>query len=102
MTMMDDMREVIGDALAHLGYSVNSLDDKELLEATNLIINEWKPNLVKFDAEGFGKSFKTGDFWVCQGYAEVVYGEVQKKNGEISISLSPKQADPCTSIQCVS
>jgi spermidine/putrescine transport system substrate-binding protein len=79
MTMMDDMREVMGDALAHLGYSVNSLDDAELQEATDLIINEWKPNLVKFDAEGFGKSFKTGDFWVCQGYAEVVYGEVPEE-----------------------
>ena len=75
-SMMDDMREVMGDALAFQGHSVNSLDDGELKAASDMIIKDWKPNLVKFDAEGFGKSFASGDFWVCQGYAEVVYGEV--------------------------
>ena len=28
MSMLDDLREVIGDALAYLGYSVNSVDKK--------------------------------------------------------------------------
>ncbi len=84
-TMMDDMREVMSDALIHLGYSVNSLDDKELKEATELLINEWKPNLVKFDAEGFGKSFASGDVWLSQGYAEVVFGEVPEDEWEDTI-----------------
>ncbi len=78
-TMMDDMREVLGDALAYKGFSVNSLNKDELNEAKNLIKNEWKPNLVKFDAEAFGKSFAEGDFWLCQGYAEVIYGEVPEE-----------------------
>ncbi|WP_147645062.1 extracellular solute-binding protein, partial [Treponema pectinovorum] len=59
-TMMDDMREVIGDALTVLGYDLNTLDDNELAQAKNLIVERWKPNLVKFDAEGFGKSFASG------------------------------------------
>jgi len=62
MTMLDDMREVIGDALAYLGYSVNSVNPAELEEAKNLINNEWKPNLVKFDAEAFAKGFAAGEF----------------------------------------
>ena len=41
MCMMDDMREVIGDALIYLGYSCNTSDDKELKEAFELIRNEW-------------------------------------------------------------
>ena len=86
-TMMDDMREVMGDALATLGYSVNSVDDKELEEAKNLILNKWKPNLVKFDAEGFGKSFDSGDFWLCQGYAEVVFGEVPEDKWDETIDF---------------
>ena len=57
MCMMDDMREVIGDALAFDGKSVNSLNDADLAQAERLIIDKWKPNLVKFDAEGFGKFF---------------------------------------------
>ncbi|MBQ9239109.1 MAG: extracellular solute-binding protein [Treponema sp.] len=78
-SMMDDMREVFGDALAFQGHSINTTDDDELRAAADLINNVWKPNLVKFDAEGFGKSFALGDFWVCQGYAEVVYGEVPEE-----------------------
>ncbi len=52
MSMLDDLREVLGDALAHLGYSVNTTDDAELAKAQKLINEQWKPNLVKFDAEG--------------------------------------------------
>ncbi len=83
MTMLDDMREVMGDALAYLGYSVNTTDPAQVTAAKDLIINKWKPNLIKFDAEAFGKGFASGEFWVVQGYAEVVYAEVtedQKKD----------------------
>lgn len=93
-TMMDDMREVIGDALAHLGKSVNSLDDSELAEAKNLIAKDWKPNLVKFDAEGFGKSFASGDFWLCQGYAEVVFGEVPEDRWNTVDFFIPEEGGP--------
>jgi len=76
MTMLDDMREVLGDALKHLGYSVNSIDPAQIGEAADLVSRLWKPNLTKFDAEAFGKGYATGDFWVVQGYAEVVYEEI--------------------------
>jgi spermidine/putrescine transport system substrate-binding protein len=76
MTMLDDMREVMGDALAYLGYSVNTKNPAQINRARDLINNEWKPNLTKFDAEAFGKGYANGDFWVVQGYAEVVYEEI--------------------------
>ncbi|HHU36066.1 MAG TPA: extracellular solute-binding protein [Treponema sp.] len=76
MCMMDDMREVLGDALALLGYSVNTTDPNELNEAFLIVNNNWKPNLVKFDAEGFAKSFASGEFWVVHGYAEAFYEEM--------------------------
>ena len=86
-TMMDDMREVIGDALATQGNSVNSLDDAELKAAGELVLKSWKPNLVKFDAESFGKSFASGDFWLCQGYAEVIFGEVPEDKWDETIDF---------------
>ncbi len=86
-TMMDDMREVIGNGLAYMGYDVNSLNESELDAATDLIEKNWKPNLVKFDAEGFGKSFAAGDFWLCHGYAEVVYGEVPEEKWNETIDF---------------
>ena len=76
MTMLDDMREVMGDALVFLGYSVNTKNPAEIAAARDLINTQWKPNLTKFDAEAFGKGFAQGDFWVVQGYAEVVYEEI--------------------------
>lgn len=76
MSMMDDMREVLGDALKYLGYSVNTSNPEELEKAFQLVNTQWKPNLVKFDAEGFAKSFASGEFWVVQGYAEAIYAEV--------------------------
>jgi spermidine/putrescine transport system substrate-binding protein len=76
MTMLDDMREVMGDALVHLGYSVNTKNPAEIEAAKNLINNQWKPNLTKFDADAFGKGYANGEFWVVQGYAEVVFEEI--------------------------
>ncbi|MCQ2982048.1 MAG: extracellular solute-binding protein [Treponemataceae bacterium] len=94
MTMMDDMREVIGDALIYQGNSVNSLNPAELDAARDLVINSWKPNLVKFDAEGFGKSFASGDFWVCQGYAEAVFGEVPEDKWDTIDFFIPEEGGP--------
>ena len=76
MTMLYDMREVMGGALCYLGYSVNSVDVTHIEAARKIINNTWKPNLVKFDAEGFGKGYANGDFWVVHGYPEVVFEEI--------------------------
>lgn len=94
MTMLDDMREVIGDALAYLGYSVNSVNPVQLEEAKNLINNEWKPNLVKFDAEAFAKGFAAGEFWVVQGYAESVYEEINEEQYATTAFFIPKEGGP--------
>jgi len=76
ITMLDDMREVLGGALAYLGCSVNSKNPAEIEMAKNLINTQWKPNLAKFDSEAFGKGYANGEFWVIHGYAEVVYEEI--------------------------
>jgi len=94
MSMLDDMREVLGDALAYLGYSVNTTDAAQLAQAQKLINEQWKPNLVKFDAEGFAKSFSSGEFWVVQGYAEAVFEELDPARwNEVDFFL-PEQGGP--------
>jgi spermidine/putrescine transport system substrate-binding protein len=96
MTMLDDMREVMGDALKFLGYSVNTKDPAQIIEATDLINNSWKPNLTKFDADSFGKGYANGDFWVVQGYAEVVYEEIAD-NAQLmkdTVYFVPKEGGP--------
>lgn len=94
MIMLDDMREVMGDALAHLGYSVNSVKDTELAAAEKLINEGWKPNLLKFDAEAFAKNFASGDAWVVQGYAESVFAEYDAaKRGDVDFFI-PAEGGP--------
>jgi spermidine/putrescine transport system substrate-binding protein len=94
MTMLDDMREVLGDALAFLGYSVNSVDPVEIEEARTLVNTSWKPNLVKFDAEAFGKGFAQEDFWVVQGYAEVVFEEISEAQRAHTVFFIPPEGGP--------
>ena len=95
MSMLDDMREVLGDALAYLGYSVNTTNQAELDKAYELVNNKWKPNLVKFDAEGFAKSFAAGEFWVVQGYAEAVYAEIPPEmKGKVAFFIPEREGGP--------
>ncbi len=100
-TMMDDMREVLGCALLQLGYDMNSVDDRELAEAYELVSKQWKPNLTKFDAEGFGKSFAAGNFALCQGYPEIVFGEVDESRWDETIDFFiPEEGGPA-SLDCM-
>jgi spermidine/putrescine transport system substrate-binding protein len=96
MTMLDDMREVMGGALAFLGYSVNSADPSRISAARDLINNSWKPNITKFDAESFGKGYANGDFWVAHGYAEVVYEEIADNPQLLAdtVFFIPKEGGP--------
>ncbi len=91
MSMLDDMREVMAAALKHLGYSANSTNDEELQQATDLIITEWKPNLVKFDSESFGKAFSQGEFWVSHSYPENIFAEIPKRKWDTIDFFIPKE-----------
>lgn len=94
MSMLDDMREVLGGALAYLGYSVNTTNPVELAKATELVNTQWKPNLVKFDAEGFAKSFAAGEFWVVHGYAEAVFEELEQNRWHDVDFFLPAEGGP--------
>ncbi len=94
MIMLDDMREVMGDALKFLGYSVNTTNETEIVKARDLINNVWKPNLLKFDAEAFAKNFAAGEVWVAQGYAESIYAELDKSRWNEVDFFIPKEGGP--------
>ncbi len=94
MTMLDDMREVMGDALAFQGTSVNTVKDDEIKAAERLVNEQWKPNLLKFDAEAFAKLFANGETWVAQGYAESIFQEYDAaKRADVDFFI-PKEGGP--------
>lgn len=76
MILLDDMREVMGFALKANGFSVNTINPDELEIAKNLIL-KWRDNILKFDAESYGKGFASGEYWVVQGYEEGIFQELE-------------------------
>jgi spermidine/putrescine transport system substrate-binding protein len=93
MTMLDDMREVLGAALKYLGYSVNSVDTAELAKAKAVVLG-WKKNIVKFDAESFAKGFASGEFRVVQGYAENIFKEYDSTRRDEVDFFIPAEGGP--------
>jgi len=93
LTLLDDMREVLGVALSTLGYSINSTTDSELEEAKALIL-EWKRGAVKFDSETFGRGFAAGEFWVVHGYAENVQLALEDNARDKAYFFIPETGGP--------
>lgn len=65
ITMLDDMREVIGAALKVLGYSLNSTDEAQLAEAKTLCI-EQKRLLKAYVSAAVKPQLIAGDVWLAQ------------------------------------
>jgi len=66
------MREVMGAALRTFGYSVNTVDTMQLRQAKEKVAL-WQKNLLRYDADSFGKAFAQGEIYVVQCYAENVF-----------------------------
>lgn len=94
MQLLDDMAEVIGIAQKTLGYSVNSRSEAEIQAAGHLINEQWKPNIVKFDSESFGKAFSTEEFWISHCFPEVIYEELSELAWEAVDFFLPKEGGP--------
>jgi spermidine/putrescine transport system substrate-binding protein len=96
MTMLDDMREVMGGAFVTMGYSVNTIDPSRITAARDLINDLWRPNLVKFDSDAFAKSYANGDFWVVHAFPEAVYDEI-RDNAQLmrdTVFFIPREGGP--------
>lgn len=68
MTMLNDVRQVLGASLKQLGYSVNTSNEQEIKEASDLVI-QWKKNLAKFESEQYKNGIATAEFLLVQGYS---------------------------------
>jgi len=81
MTMFNDIRETLGSALKSLGYSINTLDEKELQEAKAVLLR-WKKNLAKFDNEQYKIGLASGEFLLVYAYNGDVL-QIRKENPAI-------------------
>ena len=78
ITLLDDIREVIGAGLMSLGYSINSTNPKEI-DAAVAEIQKWLANVRKFDAESYKTEVPSGATWIGHGYStdttQVIVGD---------------------------
>lgn len=88
ITLLDDMREVLGAALLSLGHSLNSKNPTELSAARDVAIR-WKKNIAKFDSEQYKSGIASGEFHLVQGYAGDLL-QVADENEDIVVKI-PKE-----------
>ncbi len=68
LTLLDDVREVMGATLRSLGYSYNSTNDKEIEEAYNKL-REIKPAVASFQTYGWEDQLASGDLAMCMTFS---------------------------------
>lgn len=88
MTMLNDIREVLGAALIQLGYSANTTNPQEIDEATTLVI-EWKKNLAKFESEQYKNGIANAEYLVVQGYNGDLL-QVMEENNQVDFAYPKK------------
>lgn len=78
ITLLDDIREVIGAGLMYLGYSVNATDPAEIDAAVEQLL-KWKANVRKFDGESYKTEVPSGATYLGHGYStdstQVIVGD---------------------------
>ncbi len=79
ITLLDDMREVLGAALRSLGFPLNSKDPAQLVQARD-VVRSWKSRIAKFDNEQYKSGIASGEFYLVQGYA----GDLMQVADEVS------------------
>lgn len=80
-TLLNDMRETIGAALKTLGYSLNTTNEAEVAQATDLVI-EWSKNIAMFDNELYKPGIVNGKFILVHGYSGDL-GQVVEQHRDI-------------------
>lgn len=88
ITLLDDMREVLGAALKLLGHSINTVDPAQLAAARDVAIR-WKKNIAKFESEQYKTGIASGEFYLVHGYAGDLI-QVAQENKDMRIFI-PKE-----------
>ena len=68
LTLMNDVREVMGAGLRSLGYSYNATDRAQIRAAYEHLVN-LKPALANFTTDGWRDLILAGDLKVAMGYS---------------------------------
>ena len=88
VTMLDDIREVVGAALIYNGFSPNDTSEEALALARETLL-EWDKNIAQFDSDSFKNDIQDGTIWFGQAYNGDAL-QVMEENENIGFTL-PKE-----------
>lgn len=88
VSMLDDVREVLGAALRFRGFSVNSKHDKEIKDATDVLIGS-RDRIRMFTSEPI-QALSNGEVTVAQIYSIEAY-QLKKRMGDKFEYVLPKE-----------
>ena len=78
VTLLDDIREVIGAGLMANGWSLASKDPAQIEKAVETVL-AWRKNIRKFDAESYKTEVSSAATWIGHGYStdttQVIVGD---------------------------
>jgi spermidine/putrescine transport system substrate-binding protein len=87
MTLLSDVREVMGAVLKSLGHSYNSENPQELKAASEKLL-KLKPAIASFTTDAWKDQLLAGDLWIAMGYSSDA-AEALKQNPKLKF-LIPK------------
>ncbi|NET61809.1 MAG: spermidine/putrescine ABC transporter substrate-binding protein, partial [Symploca sp. SIO2E6] len=85
MTLLNDLREVMGATLRMLGYSYNSTNPQEIQQAYDKLM-ELKPNIASFTSDAWRSQILSGDLLVAMCYSDGA-NEVMQENPDLEYVL---------------
>jgi spermidine/putrescine transport system substrate-binding protein len=85
ITMLDDMREVIGAALIFNGFNANDTSDEALAAARETLLR-WNKNIVQYDSDSFKNEIQDGTIWIGHAYNGDAL-QVMEVNSDIGFAL---------------
>ena len=85
MTLLNDIREVMGATLRMLGYSYNSTDPQQIQEAYEKL-RELKPSIASFTTDTWRDQMLSGDLLIAMCYSSDA-NEIMKENEDLQYVL---------------
>ncbi|MEE8406656.1 MAG: spermidine/putrescine ABC transporter substrate-binding protein [Acidimicrobiia bacterium] len=91
VSLLDDPRQTLGAALKYLGYSLNSTNEEELLEAAGVIATA-REYVVAFDSDSYDETLATGQVDAAHGSSKNLGGSsAEVEVSDTAIYLIPEE-----------
>ncbi len=85
ITMLREMREVIGTTLKFLGHSVNDTNPDHLQEVKSKLLDQ-KPLVAQYTTDTYMDALSSGDSWLSQGWSGDIY-QVAADNEDVKYCI---------------